>query len=144
MDTVYTDIYLDVFDVDKEPPVVKAVRDDTNSRVVRAYLTKRGENYSIGTDDTVTLWSKKPDGTVVSGLGEYFTIDEVSEDNPSGRYGAEIVLNTTQTDTVGDIECQFRIEYQVQGGELSDVRTQKFILRVYENFDHDYLSAGQL
>ena len=75
MDTVYSDIYLDVYNVDNEPPVVKTSRDDNSVRIIRAYLTDHGKNFSVSSTDTIMLWGKKSDGTPANCFGEYFVID---------------------------------------------------------------------
>lgn len=140
MDTVYSDIYLDVYNVDSEPPVVKTSRDDNSVRIIRAYLTDRSENFSVSSTDTIMLWGKKSDGTPANCFGEYFVIDEVTEETPDGRNGALVGIYSSFTDVVGDVECQFVITEDGSAQDPVVIRTQKFIIRVFDNVDHEFVS----
>lgn len=149
MQTVDTDIVLDVYNVDYDPPIVKSVRDDNQLRYIKVYLTDKGNNYSLQGDCSIYVYGKKPGGEVVEATGSEFVIDEVTEDNPDGRNGIEFCVPNWFTDTVGDVECQFRLVYNnniigQSSSEEYDLRTQMFIIRVFDNFDHDLLSIPEI
>ena len=145
LEPIVSTVYLDIYDHDTTPTVIKTVSSDSQTRFVRAFLQKEGEIYSPDPEATAYLVALRPDRSLVVGPAELVIVDpgvieevtvseEYEEDGvvypavtetvtvPGTEiYGPYAEITKEMTAVVGTITFQFKI---VQGDE--ELRTEVF------------------
>lgn len=86
LETIVTDVYLDVYDHNTTPSVIKTIALDNQTRIVRAYLQRNGEVYQPDQNAQVTLTALRPDKIGVEGDGEVVMLVPPGEDSEEPIY----------------------------------------------------------
>lgn len=109
LETIITDVYLDVYDHDLTPSVIKTIALDNQTRIVRAYLQRNGEVYQPDQNATVTLTALRPDKIGVEGDGEVVELVPASGDDPA-VYGLQAEITQAMIAVSGLVLFQFKME----------------------------------
>ena len=135
LEPIVSTVYLDIYDHDTTPTVIKTIASDRQTRFVQAYLQKQGEVYRPDTEATAYLVALRPDRSVVVGPAELIELVPATMvpdpstpgwDSPAfieepAIYGPYAEITKEMTAVVGTITFQFKI---VQGDE--ELRTEVF------------------
>lgn len=70
LDTIVTQVSLDVYNHNQPEPTIKAIGSDSQTRYVQAFLFNDGLTYNPDSNSTATLTALRPDKTVVIGPAE--------------------------------------------------------------------------
>lgn len=109
LETIVAEVYLDVYDHDTTPSVIKTIALDNQTRIVRAYLQKNGEVYQPDQNATVTLTALRPDKIGVEGDGEVVELVPASGDDPA-VYGLQAEITQAMIAVSGLVLFQFKME----------------------------------
>lgn len=109
LETIVTDVYLDVYDHDLTPSVIKTIALDKRTRIVRAYLQRSGEVYQPDQNAQVTLTALRPDKTGVEGNGETIELVPASGDDQA-IYGLQAEITQAMIAVPGTVLFQFKME----------------------------------
>ena len=120
LETIVTDVYLDVYDHDLTPSVIKTIALDNQTRIVRAYLQRNGEVYQPDQNAQVVLTAIRPDKIGVEGDGEVVELVPASGDDPA-IYGLQAEITQAMIAVPGMVLFQFKMEVN---GEI--LRTEIF------------------
>ena len=131
MQNVNTSIYLDIYNHDTTPSVIKAISLDSHTRFVSAVIQDRGALYDIGQDTTVTLTVIRPDGTGVQITGQPEAHTDITpEDTEVTTYGAYAELSQAALAVDGTLQAQFML---TSGEQI--LRTEIFTINVGKALD---------
>ena len=87
LETIVTDVYLDVYDHDTTPSVIKTIALDSHTRLVHAYLQQNGTDiYNPDLASSVSLIAVRPDKVGVEGTGSVIQLVEAVEDQEIIEY----------------------------------------------------------
>lgn len=109
LETIVAEVYLDVYDHDTTPSVIKTIALDNQTRIVRAYLQRNGEVYQPDQNATVTLTALRPDKIGVEGDGEVVELVPASGDDPA-VYGLQAEITQAMIAVSGMVLFQFKME----------------------------------
>ena len=135
LEPIVSTVYLDVYDHDTTPTVIKTVASDSRTRFAEAYLQQHGEVYNPDPEAAAYLVALRPDKTVVVGPAELITLVPASYEpdvNVPGDqavplieipaiYGPKAEITKEMLAIPGTITFQFKI---VQGE--AELRTEVF------------------
>lgn len=131
MQNVNTSIYLDIYNHDTTPSVIKAISLDSHTRFVSAVIQDRGALYDIGQDATVTLTVIRPDGTGVQITGQPEAHTDITpEGTEVTTHGAYAELSQTALAVKGTLKAQFMF---TSGEQV--LRTEIFTINCGEALD---------
>ena len=151
MQNVNTSIYLDIYNHDTTPSVIKAISLDSHTRFVSAVIQDRGALYDIGQDATVTLTVIRPDGTGVQITGQPEAHTDITpEDAEVTTYGAYAELSQVALAVKGTFRAQFMLTsgdqilrteiFSINCGEALDASTSEWADE-YQGYNLDELVA---
>lgn len=109
LETIVTDVYLDVYDHDLTPSVIKTIALDNQTRIVRAYLQRNGDVYQPDQNARVVLIALRPDKIGVEGDGETIELVPATGDDPA-IYGLQAEITQAMIAVPGMVLFQFRME----------------------------------
>ena len=129
LETIISEVYLDVYDHDLTPTTIKTIALDNQTRYVHAFLQKNGlEVYNPDLSATVTLTAIRPDKVGSESVGSVVElipatedterIDYDEEDNPvtviipgtPAIYGLEAEITQAMIAVPGTVLFQFKME----------------------------------
>ena len=134
LEPIVSTVYLDIYDHDTMPTVLKTIASDSQTRFVQAYLQHQGEVYRPDPEATAYLIALRPDRSVIVGPADMIElVPENSYSEPGlisgfeadvtepAIYGPKAEITKEMTAIPGTITFQFKL---VQ--DEAELRTESF------------------